>query len=500
MEHKTHLYRFLMISSLLLLLVFEVYWLRKVYREQKELLGKDIDNLFVQNIREQQDSLFRQHMVVFRDSLTKSRASTIITFSTDSIAKPPAAANTERNQTFIIRLDSVRNGHDLNHQQARYQPGRSSEPESRLQRRERIFRNTIAAVKDGNQGSFWGGMNFIGPHNDTLRLDLLQSRIQSDMTRAGLLIPVKISRPDTVPDINTMAGIATFYPAGFPPIHLYVAQATGYQSYLFRKMAPSLLFALFLLGITSVSFFLIFRSLQEQQKLAKLKNDFISNITHELKTPISTVSVALEALQNFQVLNNPEKTREYLSISQHELHRLSILVDRVLKMSMFEQKALHLHPERFDLKATLQKVIESMGLQFEKVRAKVNLQVEGEQFMVEGDPVHLTNVLYNLLDNALKYSKQQPEINIALREHNGMVQISVQDNGIGIAKEYQHKIFEQFFRVPQNGNQHNTKGHGLGLSYVSEVLKSHHGSITLESAPGKGSTFMVNIPKLPAAG
>jgi two-component system phosphate regulon sensor histidine kinase PhoR len=488
-----------MLLSLLMLVVFQTYWLKKVYVEQKELLNKEIDNIFVQAIRDMQDSLFRLRLMdIGSIALNGKRPATMIAIRYDSLNKnnAPGALQVrplaESSQRFFFHLDTIRfrSGHSTS---AYFAEKRSSEPENRLQRRERFYRNALVALKaslvDSNGGSF---SSFL---SDTLNLGVLQDRIRGDMERAGLSMPIVVTRETTVPRFSDLTGMITFYPAGMPPINLYVARISGFGPFLFGKMIPSLLFACFLIGITSVSFILIFRSLQEQHKLAKLKNDFIGNITHELKTPISTVSVALEALQNFQVLNNPERTKEYLSISQHELQRLSILVDRVLKMSMFEQNALQLHLERFDVQATLQKIMQSMGLQFEKAHATVHLHVEGEQFSVEGDAVHLTNVFYNLLDNALKYSPKNPSIEINLKEYNGTVQISVEDKGIGIEKEYHQKIFEQFFRAPQEGNRHNTKGYGLGLSYVAEVVRGHGGEISVKSVPGKGSTFTVTIPK-----
>jgi signal transduction histidine kinase len=234
--------------------------------------------------------------------------------------------------------------------------------------------------------------------------------------------------------------------------------------------------------------------LRQQQQLTRLKNDFISNITHELKTPIATVSVALEALKDFNALNNPQRTREYIDISQHEMQRLSMLVDRVLKMSMFESQTLQIQTETFNLKTVIQKILESLSLQFEKNKAVVNFNTEGEDFQIEADPIHLTNVVYNLLDNALKYSKKEPKIDISLAEHNGTLTFSVQDSGIGIAKEYQSKVFDQFFRVP-HGDTHNVKGYGLGLSYVAGVIQQHKGQIILDSEPEKGTRFTVFLPR-----
>lgn len=485
---RNNLYRLLMASSLILLALFQGYWLRKVYQEQKEILQNETDNIFVQIVRDMQDSIFRKNWVVLRDSLEKKN--TVITIQRDTTIQSGGHSSEGATTAMFFRFDTTMTMRDRD--TARNRDWHTHTLENRFERRERMFRSTITAYRSNAPG--WGPY-FFGSHQDTLNMGEIRETYRKDLDQAGIDIDFDLSRSDSLPALQSISSVATFYPGGSPPIHIYLAQFPVYQPYLLRRMIPNFLFSLFLLAITAMSFLLIYRSLRQQQKLAKLKNDFISNITHELKTPIATVSVALEALNSFQGLQDPARTKEYLDISQHELQRLSILVDRVLKMSMFENKALQLHPERFDLRAYVEKVLQSMGLQFEKAHAKVNLHTEGENFQLEGDAVHLTNVVYNLLDNALKYSKKDPKIDITLKEQNGDITLSVQDNGIGIAHEYQKKVFEQFFRVPQNGSQHNTKGHGLGLSYVSGVVKRHGGHINLESDIGSGSRFTITIPK-----
>jgi two-component system phosphate regulon sensor histidine kinase PhoR len=165
----------------------------------------------------------------------------------------------------------------------------------------------------------------------------------------------------------------------------------------------------------------------------------------------------------------------------------------VLKLSVFENKAIELRKEVFDLKQLTAEIMNSMKLQFEKYGAKVSLQAKGDIYTLEADKLHITSVIYNLLDNALKYSKENPVIEVNIISHAEHISLSVKDNGIGIPPEYKGKVFEKFFRVPM-GDKHNIKGYGLGLSYVSEIASRHQGYITVESELGKGSTFTVNIP------
>ena len=264
-------------------------------------------------------------------------------------------------------------------------------------------------------------------------------------------------------------------------------------SYLIKKISWPILFSVLLVGLTVVSFILLYRSLLHQHRLAQIKNDLISNITHELKTPIATVGVAIEALKNFNAMQDPEKTKEYLDISQNELQRLGLLVDKVLKLSMFENKKIELKYEVLDLEEIVKEVVASLRLQLEKYNARINIHTGGN-ILIKGDRVHLLSVVFNLLDNALKYSKENAAIQVDISEAHDNIVLKVTDNGIGIPQEYKTKIFEKFFRVP-TGDQHNAKGHGLGLSYAAQVIRQHRGNIEVDSHEGLGSTFTITLPK-----
>jgi signal transduction histidine kinase len=238
----------------------------------------------------------------------------------------------------------------------------------------------------------------------------------------------------------------------------------------------------------------MYRSLVTQQQMAELKNDFINNVTHELKTPITTVRVALEALQDFKGLDNPQLTREYLDIAQNELSRLTLLTDKVLRTAVFEKNGVVFQPEKVDLRKLVEQILASMKPVFDKCGAGITFSLEGSDFILSGSVEHLTNVFYNLLDNALKYSTSPPEIKVVVKDRTDNLFLSVRDKGQGIPSEYHKKVFEKFFRVP-TGDVHNVKGYGLGLSYVNSVVRSHHGTIHLESEPGRGSCFIITLPK-----
>jgi len=283
-------------------------------------------------------------------------------------------------------------------------------------------------------------------------------------------------------------------PVRLNPGKLYAAQLTGVRMAILKKITPQILFSFFLTFLTTAAFVVMYRSIRSQQRLMELKNDFISNITHELKTPVTTVGVALEALKSFKGLDNPALTEEYLEIAQNELNRLNILTDKILKTSSFENNGVEYNAEPVELDKLVEQVLGSMKLVFEKQQAKISFSKEGTEFHLMGSTVHLTSVIYNLLDNALKYSREVPEIEVRLVATPEKLILTVKDHGIGISHEYKKKVFEKFFRVP-TGDVHNIKGYGLGLSFVESVVKSHKGSIAVESEVGKGSVFTVTLPK-----
>ena len=279
------------------------------------------------------------------------------------------------------------------------------------------------------------------------------------------------------------------------PFHEYTASLYNIRGLLLSQITPQIFFSLFLTLMIGGAFLLMFKNLRSQQRLMQAKNEFIGNISHELKTPVATVSVVLEALKKFHAIENPELTQEYLGIAQSELNRLSILTDKILKTAVFEEKGVEYEPEIVDMNEIISQVLGAMKLVFEKNRALIHYKTEGTGFNVTGSPVHLTHVIYNLLDNALKYCALEPRIFITLSASDETLHIRIKDNGVGIDRSYHKKIFEKFFRVP-TGDVHNTKGYGLGLSYVATVISRHKGTIVVESESTSGSEFIISLPRV----
>lgn len=286
-------------------------------------------------------------------------------------------------------------------------------------------------------------------------------------------------------------------PTRLNPSKYYRAQLIGIRGILLKEVAPQFLFSVFLTLTILAAFLFMYRNIRTQQKVMMLKNDFISNVSHELKTPIATVSVALEALKDFNATANPVRSKEYISIAQTELNRLSEITDKILRTTVLEERGENsIANEKVDLKNLIKKSCSTLQLLIEKEGAQINIQTPNEDCFVSGSELHLSNVLSNLLENSLKYSipNQKTVIQIALKIEQKNIQLSIKDNGIGIAEEYKLKIFEKFFRVP-TGNLHAVKGYGLGLNYVVNVVKAHNGKIHLTSKLDEGSEFVIIFPK-----
>jgi two-component system phosphate regulon sensor histidine kinase PhoR len=257
---------------------------------------------------------------------------------------------------------------------------------------------------------------------------------------------------------------------------------------IFWMMAASVLLSGVIIGLFYVSVSTIVR----QKKLSEVKNDFINNMTHEFKTPISTISLACEMLQDTDVQAHSGQLNRYLRVIADENRRLGSQVEKVLQAAVLD-KGLKLKLASVNLHEAIDGALQNIGVQIEKRNGTVDLQLDAENAIVEADEVHVTNLLYNLLDNANKYSPDAPKITIRTRNTTDGVLVSIRDQGIGMTKEALGKIFDKFYRV-STGNIHDVKGFGLGLSYVKTVLDAHHGRIQVESQPNAGSTFEVFLP------
>lgn len=262
---------------------------------------------------------------------------------------------------------------------------------------------------------------------------------------------------------------------------------------VFKEMWTLLITSSVVIIILIFSFYYIMANNLKQKKLSVIKNDFISNMTHEFKTPISTISLASEMLHDSSIAQTPEKQQRYIKMIRDENKRLSLLVESILQTSILDKGEFILKLSEVDVHEIINNAINNTQLLIAQRNGTVQTFLKAQKFKLQADRVHLTNIIFNLIDNAIKYSKDNPEIIISTHNTAEGIMVEVKDNGIGISKENQRKIFDKFYRVP-TGNVHNVKGFGLGLSYVLAVVMKHKGSIAVSSELGKGSTFKVHLP------
>lgn len=464
----------LIVLTILVITAFQVYWLNKNYREEEKLFSTRTNILFRETLFHLQASKLKLdsgfHITVDeRQGVTRITNVLQERFRDSAVLVQPA-----KRAVFMA---------------VRATPASRDSFNAAYGDTNRVQRVRVMDVLAG-----------VDSLRDSITVKEVAHLYSQALSREKINLPFSIH---TVPvDTHALRGETMPFPNDFDgnTVTIGFTKPVSYQLlfgnhtwYLLQRISQPILISALLLGITILSFLLLYRNLKQQRKLAQLKNDFISNITHELKTPIATVSVAIEALRSFNVLEDRETTNEYLEISANEMQRLSLLVDKVLKLSMFENREITLSKEQFDLRTLAASVMDSMRLQFEKHRAHTSIKTSGHNFIITADKLHITSVLYNLLDNALKYSVKDPEIFVHILDHGQYLEMRVTDNGMGIANEYKGKIFEKFFRIP-NGNRHNIKGYGLGLSYVSHIVQRHMGFIEVESELNKGSTFSVKLP------
>ena len=307
----------------------------------------------------------------------------------------------------------------------------------------------------------------------------------------------------TILYIDTLVNIGTpgYVPTSKAVEYNYSFDINTNQSYrlimepagmlVLRQMSGILTTSFVILIVLAFSFWFLIRTILKQKTLEEMKSDFTNNITHELKTPIAVAYAANDALLNFNQAEEKAQRDKYLRICQEQLQRLSGLVEQILSMSMERRRTFRLHPEEFAIRDILETLIEQHKLKAES-SVHISVDIEPEDLSVLADRTHFSNIISNLIDNAVKYSKEEAELSISCRQTGGTVTVSVTDRGIGIPLDKQKHIFDKFYRVP-TGNLHNIKGYGLGLFYVKSMVEKHGGTITVKSEPDKGSTFTITL-------
>lgn len=365
----------------------------------------------------------------------------------------------------------------------------------KLEQRTNMFEEAIQQLISGTR-----------PVHSRVSNQQLDTLLQIALGNRGIHTPYQYAVVDARQDSVLMASTPQFaeflpgdaqvalFPNDFVPSQAFLNIEFPQQSwYLLKQIWLTLISSLLFTGIVVYCFYYAINTIFRQKKLSDMKNDFINNMTHELKTPISTVSLAVEALQDEQMAQNPNILQRYLGIIKEENTRLGSQVERVLQIASLDKKDYTLKKEEVDVHELIRKVEKNATPSISKREGTLSTELQADRFTVCADPHHLSNVLTNLIDNANKYSPEAPQVTLRTKSaRNGLV-VEVQDQGMGMSREVQSKVFDKFYRAP-TGNLHDVKGFGLGLSYVQSIVEAHSGQVSVQSKLGEGSTFTVYLP------
>lgn len=265
------------------------------------------------------------------------------------------------------------------------------------------------------------------------------------------------------------------------------------DEFIIAEMGIPFISSVLLIVIVLITFWRTSISLMKEKQISEHTTDFLNNMTHEFKTPLTNISLASKMMLKDSNIHQEEKIKHYSSIILDENEKLRLQVEQVLSMAALERGEIPLRKTELDIHQLIQDCLKCMSVQIEHRQCLVYTHLEAKHFVINGDKTHLMNALCNLIDNGLKYSNQEPELVIQTSNKHGELILSVCDNGIGIEQEYQKKVFEKFFRVP-TGDVHDVKGFGLGLTYIKSIIELHGGSIELQSDKGKGTAFIIRLP------
>ena len=267
----------------------------------------------------------------------------------------------------------------------------------------------------------------------------------------------------------------------------------GEKALALQGMGLFILGAILFTIIIITAFFLTIRTLLKQKKLSEIKSDFINNMTHEFKTPLATISLAVDALKNEKVIADRTKSTYFTGIIKEENIRMNKQVETILQAALLDKQKVELALKPMHAHDLIGSAVNNIELPLKEKGGELKVSLNADVDLIDADEVHFTNLINNLLDNALKYSEDNPRISLTTSNQSGSLRVKIEDNGIGMTKDTLNRIFEKFYRA-HTGNVHNVKGFGLGLSYVKKMVVAHHGTIKADSTLGKGSTFIISVP------
>lgn len=480
----------LMICSQLMLMVFVFIWLRGQYREEQNTLQKDIaesvlkirqqvlDSMLVQeyiNPILSGGSKFKIHLDTNSSSLPHPKelfkqkielTSTAEVLPGDSVVKIFVDSNGTRHENTLTFFHTSDSAKDFLLQGVKMIVKEVASNENK----EKRFEHTVYANAD---------------------TQLLHQLLASKFSTSGWQFNAKwIQRSDS--SSHTSLPGALYFDTQLYP-NSYGVTISGYSHYLWNKILPQIFFGFIVILLAGSAFLFAYRTLKKQVLLNTMRNDFIDNISHELKTPVSTVKVVVEALQDANIRAQEKKTEEYLDMAAKEVSRLEMLITKVLNSSLMDEDPHSMEKTEINIHSLIAEIISSFQIRVRECDGVINFSSNGNSFQIKADRLHLQGAIMNLIDNALKYSGPQPVVSISLDSVPAGFVLKVSDSGPGIPEKYRDKIFDKFFRVP-NESGHLIKGHGLGLTYTSSVIRQHGGTITFENLSSGGACFLITLP------
>lgn len=482
-KKKLRVISLLMLASQVLLLLFISEWIRVQYHEQERRLNNDLQSIFLHTEERLADSLLDQTVSIILKTQGNKTMKGMEVHVAGNAHEPTAhikdsvVKNFQLSTTFEIPDSTISAhppspGQKIEHIVIKNAPREEHLPEDM----KKVLR--VALLQTANTHGLPESVFTTSVNNK-----LLVKEFAKDLLKKAYAFKVHEDSVTLKP--GNLFSYSQDAPKALP------IKVSGYSGYLFKAILPQVIFSILLLLLTCIAFWLAYKNMKRQAIFREQKDSLISNISHELKTPVATTKVALEALNSFNAIDDPVRTRKYLQVAEWEMKRLENMIDRVMNIMQTETANLILHKESVNLAELLSEMTNTI----QPILAQKNIvlkQTMDEHLLVSADKTHITGAIYNIMDNAIKYGGDRIEIKLASK--GGQAVLEIRDNGPGISSGYHKKVFEHFFRVP-SGNKHDVKGHGLGLSYALQIIEAHGGSIKLESSPGNGATFTIVLPQ-----
>jgi len=514
-ERKIRIIILLMTLAALGLIAVQLYWITNAFKVEGQKFRNEVNDVLsvtVKKLEKQETAsvVIDKFVNDKRLVVIKSDTTTIITSKINQRFSSPKKRNNSKGYSYNYKVNSIGDGDSIITEVNNFSWNNSDsliEKTKLFTLRERI--DSVLIKKKDNVNQIFYQLLAVEPNKPIMKRinpDELKNILSEELGNKGIAAEfnwgIQIADSDTI--LFTDSGYKTSLLKSEFKIRLFPDDLLGTPNYLLLYFPSQNSFVLRnLIVMFSLSaaliiliIFLFYKTISlllTQKKISEIKNDLVNNITHEFKTPISTISLASESLAEPGILENKESVKKYSKIIADENNRLRSMVENLLNTAVLEKGNYHLHKQQINIHNIILELTGKYAVLVEKNEGRIKTDLQADNFLINADEFHLTGVLNNLIDNAVKFSQTKPEVLISTENFNNKIKISVSDNGIGIEKKNIDKIFETFYRVPA-GNIHNVKGYGIGLSYAKKMVEAHAGEIFVHSKPDNGTSFEIILP------